>query len=172
MLESISDIREKAFFILIMPVDTNTSSCSHPAKPSLIKVETNLLVFRRRKAKLVSSLSNSLFFTTINYLYSCNWKECLCEFSLTSFSTFATTGLTALLFSSTNSGFVAPVPALSADSFVDSIGVNVHLTYSGTPYERFEDLIKLKESTRDSSRDGAYQEEDFSTKSNVQQPTG
>ena len=86
-----------------------------------------------------------------------------CQFSRAFLSTFATTGLTALLFSSTNSGFAAPVPALSADSFVDSIGVNVHLTYDGTPYERFEDLIKpkLKELGIRHIRDGAYQEEDF-----------
>ena len=90
-------------------------------------------------------------------------KRMPCEFSLTSLSTLATTGLTALLFSSTNSAFAAPVPALSADSFVDSIGVNVHLTYGGTPYERFEDLIKpkLKESGIRHIRDGAYQESDF-----------
>jgi hypothetical protein len=61
------------------------------------------------------------------------------------------------------SAFAAPVPAKSADSFVDSIGVNVHLTYGGTPYERFEDLIKpkLKELGIRHIRDGAYQEEDF-----------
>jgi len=46
---------------------------------------------------------------------------------------------------------------------VDSIGVNVHLTYGGTPYERFEDLIKpkLKELGIRHIRDGAYQESDF-----------
>ena len=57
----------------------------------------------------------------------------------------------------------APVPALSADSFVDSIGVNVHLTYGGTPYEKFEDLIKpkLKELGIRHIRDEAYQEENF-----------
>ncbi len=86
-----------------------------------------------------------------------------CQFSRASLSTFATATFTALLFSSTNSAFAAPVPAKSADSFVDSIGVNVHLTYGGTPYERFEDLIKpkLKELGIRHIRDGAYQEEDF-----------
>ena len=90
-------------------------------------------------------------------------KRMPCQFSLTSFSTLATTILTTLLFSSTNSGFAAPVPAKSADSFVDSVGVNVHLTYGGTPYERFEDLIKpkLKELGIRHIRDGAYQESDF-----------
>lgn len=68
-----------------------------------------------------------------------------------------------LLATSVQPAFAAPVPAKSADAFVDSIGVNVHLTYSGTPYEKFEDLIKpkLKELGIRHIRDGAYQDEDF-----------
>jgi hypothetical protein len=38
----------------------------------------------------------------------------------------------------------APVPAKSADAFVDSIGVNTHLDYTESPYARFNDLIKPK----------------------------
>lgn len=54
----------------------------------------------------------------------------------------------------------APVPAKSADSFVDSIGVNVHLTY-----DAYKDngLIKskLQELGIRHIRDGAYQESKF-----------
>ena len=60
----------------------------------------------------------------------------------------------------------APVPAKSADSFVDSIGVNTHLTYGGTPYQRFDDLIipKLQEANIRHIRDGGYNDPDFFNK--------
>jgi hypothetical protein len=45
--------------------------------------------------------------------------------------------------------FVSPVktqlkPARSAESFVDSIGVVVHLNYTDTPYGKFDEIIKPK----------------------------
>lgn len=36
----------------------------------------------------------------------------------------------------------APEPARSADSFVDSVGVNVHLTYTDTAYGHFDDIVR------------------------------
>ncbi len=52
----------------------------------------------------------------------------------------------------------APVPAKSADAFVDSIGVNTHLDYTESPYARFNDLIKpkLKELGVRHIRDGVH----------------
>lgn len=60
----------------------------------------------------------------------------------------------------TNSAIAAPVTAKSADAFVNSIGVNVHLTYDS--YKN-KDLIKskLQELGVRHIRDGAYQEADF-----------
>lgn len=59
-----------------------------------------------------------------------------------------------------------PVTAKSADAFVDSIGVNTHLTYGDTPYNRFDDIIKprLKESGIRYIRDGGHKEEDYLNK--------
>lgn len=59
------------------------------------------------------------------------------QFLRTFLSTLATTTLTALHSCLTNSASAAPVQALSADSFVDSIAVGVHLTYEDTPYAIF-----------------------------------
>lgn len=44
----------------------------------------------------------------------------------------------------TSAAWAAPVNARSADAFVDTIGVNTHLDYSGGPYERFDDSVKPK----------------------------
>ncbi len=55
------------------------------------------------------------------------------------------------------------VPAKSADTFVDSIGVHVHLTYGGTPYERFDDVIqpRLQEIGIRHIRDGGHDDEGY-----------
>ncbi len=53
---------------------------------------------------------------------------------------FAALALSALLFVS--SAHAAPEPARSADSFVDSVGVNIHLHYMDTTYAHFEDIVK------------------------------
>ncbi len=65
-----------------------------------------------------------------------------------------------------NIAWAAPQPAKSADAFVDSIGVNTHLTYGGTPYERFDDLIipKLQELGIRHIRDGGYNDPNFFNK--------
>ena len=52
--------------------------------------------------------------------------------------------LTTLLVNLTEQSFAVPVKAKSADPFVDSIGVNTHLDYTGTPYARFDDIVKPK----------------------------
>jgi hypothetical protein len=38
----------------------------------------------------------------------------------------------------------APTPAIWADDFVDSVGVNVHWSYTGGPYDRYYDKLKVK----------------------------
>ena len=53
--------------------------------------------------------------------------------------------------------------ARSADSFVDSIGVNVHLTYNGSAYEKYEEIIKpkLKELGIRHIRDGGFYDDTY-----------
>lgn len=83
---------------------------------------------------------------------------------------FAATLVTTTVLPIINQQFTiaqaAQVSAKSADSFVDSIGVNTHLTYGGTPYERFDDLIipKLQEANIRHIRDGGYNNPDFFNK--------
>lgn len=74
-----------------------------------------------------------------------------------------TTGL--LANAGFNSASAAPL-AKSADSFVDSIGVGVHLTYGDTPYARFDDLIKpkLQQLGIRHIRDGGHNEPDYLNK--------
>lgn len=50
------------------------------------------------------------------------------------------------------------VPAQRADAFVDSIGVNVHLHYNDTVYNRYDDVVKprLRELGGRHIRDGVY----------------
>lgn len=59
-----------------------------------------------------------------------------------------------------------PEQARSADSFVDSIGVNTHLTYLNTAYKNYTGIIKprLKELGIRHIRDGAYQDQTFFNK--------
>lgn len=82
------------------------------------------------------------------------------QFSYTLLSILATSALTPLLSGLTNQGFATPVTAKSADAFVDSIGVNVHLTYDAY---KDKGLIrsKLEELGVRHIRDGAYQEQEF-----------
>lgn len=53
--------------------------------------------------------------------------------------------------------------ARSSDSFVDSLGVNTHLTYTDTAYGKFDNIIKpkLKELGIRHIRDGGYQDQTF-----------
>ena len=53
---------------------------------------------------------------------------------------------------------IGPVSARAADAFVDSVGVNTHLHYTDTVYNRFSDLVKPKllASGIRHIRDGAY----------------
>ena len=53
--------------------------------------------------------------------------------------------------------------ARSSDSFVDSLGVNTHLTYTDTAYGKFDSIIKpkLKELGIRHIRDGGYQDQTF-----------
>lgn len=75
-------------------------------------------------------------------------------------NTVIATTVTIVLSSLTHQAFATPVPAKSADSFVDSIGVNVHLTYNA--YKN-DGLIKskLQELGVRHIRDGAYQDQGF-----------
>jgi hypothetical protein len=63
----------------------------------------------------------------------------------------------AAIASISHAAFAAPVPALQADTFVDSIGVNTKLSYTDTPYG---DYPKLKEMLAESKirhiREGLY----------------
>lgn len=74
--------------------------------------------------------------------------------------TLLTLSATSLLSNLTNSAVATPVTAKSADAFVNSIGVNVHLTYDS--YKN-KGLIKskLQELGVRHIRDGAYQEPEF-----------
>jgi len=69
-------------------------------------------------------------------------KRMPCQLSRTFLSTLATATLTALHLCEANSASAAPHQALSADSFVDSIGVGVHLTYGDTQGERTQIYTK------------------------------
>lgn len=66
----------------------------------------------------------------------------------------------------TSAASAAPVGAKSADTFVDSIGVNTHLDYSGSPYARFNDLVKpkLQELGVRHIRDGVHLHEELLNK--------
>lgn len=90
-------------------------------------------------------------------------KRMPCQLERTFLSTLATATLTTLQLCPANSASAAPYQAFSADSFVDSIGVGVHLTYGDTPYARFDDLIKpkLQELGIRHIRDGAHNESDY-----------
>ncbi len=86
------------------------------------------------------------------------------QFARIFFGTLAATSLVTLLTTSlTNTVQAAPVTAKSADSFVDSIGVHVHLTYGDTPYQRFDDIIKprLQEIGIRHIRDGGHDDEGY-----------
>lgn len=56
--------------------------------------------------------------------------------------------------------------ARSADSFVDSIGVNIHLTYEDTVYGKFSNIVKprLQELGVRHVRDGGHNEDDYINK--------
>lgn len=58
------------------------------------------------------------------------------------------------------------VPARPADSLVDAIGVNIHLTYGDTTYGKYEEIIRprLKELGIRHLRDGATDRADFVAK--------
>ena len=51
-------------------------------------------------------------------------------------------GMALALFALTPWVHAAPEAARSADSFVDSVGVNVHLTYTDTAYGHFDDIVR------------------------------
>jgi hypothetical protein len=89
------------------------------------------------------------------------------HFALPFFGTLAATSLVTLLTTSlTNTVQAAPVTAKSADSFVDSIGVHVHLTYDDTPYKRFDDVVqpRLQEIGIRHIRDGGHDDEGYINK--------
>ncbi len=80
-------------------------------------------------------------------------------------ATLASTTIFPIITQQFNAAQAAPVPAKSADSFVDSIGVNTHFTYGGTPYERFDEMkSKLLEVGIRHIRDGGYNDPDFFNK--------
>jgi len=80
-------------------------------------------------------------------------------------ATLASTTIFPIITQQFNAAQAAPVPAKSADSFVDSIGVNTHFTYGGTPYERFDEMkSKLQEVGIRHIRDGGYNDPDFFNK--------
>ncbi len=70
-----------------------------------------------------------------------------------SLTTAATTSITTAALSTTGE------QAKSADAFVDSLGINIHLQYADTPYGNLEGLIKpkLQELGVRHVRDAAYQ---------------
>lgn len=69
--------------------------------------------------------------------------------------------ITTLLSNLTSFANSAPVTAKKADAFVDSIGVNVHLTYDGAYANKELIKSKLQELGIRHIRDGAYQEPEF-----------
>lgn len=80
-------------------------------------------------------------------------------------ATLASTTILSIITRQFNAAQAAPVNAKSADSFVDSIGVNTHFTYGGTPYERFDEMkAKLQDVGIRHIRDGGYNDPDFFNK--------
>lgn len=77
----------------------------------------------------------------------------------------STTSILSLLvsFSLSLPAHALSVQSKSSSSFIHSIGVNTHLTYSSTPYQRFDDLIlpKLQQANILHIRDGAYNQSSF-----------
>lgn len=49
---------------------------------------------------------------------------------------------TSLVTAGDSAALSIDIPARSADAFVDSIGVNIHLGYSDTPYREYDTIIK------------------------------
>lgn len=80
-------------------------------------------------------------------------------------ATLVSTTIISIINQQFNIAQAAPQPAKKADAFVDSIGVNTHLTYGG-PYARFNDLIKpkLQEVGIRHIRDGGYNDSNFFNK--------
>lgn len=81
-------------------------------------------------------------------------------------ATLVSTTIISIINQQFNIAQAAPQPAKKADAFVDSIGVNTHLTYGNTPYARFNDLIKpkLQELGVRHIRDGGYNDPNFFNK--------